>query len=162
VYKLCLATNNDIDQLVGVLHRFFVESPYNDLCDTPDSDHISNVVSSAISKCPDTFLVLCLKNNDSVVGTFIAQILDHPFFNGTKYAQELVWFIDKEHRTNLKNTLNMLRAFDYWSKEKQCTHQVMCHLDTESGSTLTKLLTSNKHNYRKVECSFIKQISKKG
>jgi len=96
------------------------------------------------------FFVAELKGN--IIG-FVAGIVYQHLFSQDKTADELAWFVDKDHRGG-SGAIRLLKTYEQWAIDQGVSCVTMSQI--EDLADLSKLY--NKLGYRKIEATFQKEI----
>lgn len=106
-----LATLDDLEPLYRLCASFYHSSEYS----LPlDQAYGSNYIRNHIPQKDNLSLVL--EDQGQLVGCLLAISGPHPFFP-VRVSTELVWWVEPEFRG--KSSLDLLKAFEYWSVELQ-------------------------------------------
>lgn len=116
MYKIRKGTKEDLDKAIVLCHGASFQA--NEVL---HEDNARKFIESVIDQ--EGFFIL-LEHNDEPCGILIGIITKHPYFDIPSYAQEIVWFVEPEHRGN-KKSVYMLRDFMKWAKEQECERVTM-------------------------------------
>lgn len=131
MYKLRLAEKEkDYDSVLDLCGRAASEA--NECLDYEKIDRVINQLFNS-----NQFIEV-LEKDDEVVGVIIGMKTEHPFFDIKPMAQELCWFVKREHRGN-KKTVLMLRDFMMWAKVNECNRISMSSFLGDNYDTCNKI-----------------------
>jgi RimJ/RimL family protein N-acetyltransferase len=101
---------------------FFDASPYSNL--GVDEDRVEVLISTFL-EAPKEDKIVLLWETDRPVG-MLAATAEVNLFNNRRFAGELIWWIDPEHRKT-KAAEEMRKAFEFWAAKVGC--QSVCLVD---------------------------------
>ncbi len=104
------AVPGDLERIVEMGMRFVAETGYHKLIQVRPEKLADTVLS--IAENPDG-VVLVSESEGQVTGMIAMLAFDHPY-SGTRTAQEVVWWVEPEHRGV---GLKLLRSAEDWAKE---------------------------------------------
>lgn len=112
---LKLGTEADRADIERMAVDFFNASPYHDL--GVDHGRVSELVTAFLTAdLKDKIVILWTK--EKPVGV-LAAVAEQNIFNRFRFAGELIWWIDPDHRKT-KAAEEMRQAFEYWAKTNGC------------------------------------------
>lgn len=117
-----VAKEADLGIVFNMAKKFIATSAYADKCD--DKTLMDLIVGTI--KYPDGIVLLHGKKG------MIAGRLAPYAFAPLLIAAELGWWVEPEHRKS-KVGKELLEAFEYWAKQKNCKMVTMVSLDDEVG-----------------------------
>lgn len=145
---LKILNREDKQDCMELLEAFFLESPYNTM--TYSEDKVSDALEDAFDN-KDMIILGYVKDNE-VVGIIIGGTISC-MFSEDLIANELVWFMKKDHRNGL-SSVKLHKAFEYWAKEvKKVSGVVMAHLNDDKVSKYYR-----KQGYAKREEAYYKEF----
>lgn len=145
-----LMTKNDFPRVVPLLEDFVTFSSY----DLPfDVSHVESTFNSLADSEDALLLVLVDTDDDDVCGIFGAVVNVH-LYSPVKVASELVWWVKPEVRGR-KESLKMLRAFEYWARNVKAADFVsMSSLSVNQ--SVSKIY--QRYGYKEAETAWIKGL----
>jgi GNAT superfamily N-acetyltransferase len=148
---LRLASHNDWDDIKRLCADFHKASPYGDF--PVDNDKVEVLIEKLLTDGQHISIILLA--NDDTHGTvgILAATTGEILFNREKLAQEILWWIDPEHRKS-RHGLELLKAYEYWAHKIGCTAIQMSSLYDPARHTLDKLYT--KRGFTQTEQAYIK------
>jgi GNAT superfamily N-acetyltransferase len=102
--------------------------------------------------CSTDRLCLLSAQDDGPHGVLMASAQDHPFA-AIRYAAEVVWWIDPDHRGGTAS--EMLAAYEAWAVSRNCTFASMAALEAapRAGAIYRR------RGYQPVETHFLKSLA---
>lgn len=122
--KLRLAHPGDVERLIALGRKMHEESWYRDF----DFDDAKVREFIGLTFDNPAYLGLVLEHEDKPIGFFWAAETEH-FFGHDKYACDIVFFIEPEHRGGMAAT-RMIRAFEAWCRIRRVKE---IHIGTSTG-----------------------------
>lgn len=113
---LVLGHEQYLEDIKRLSYAFFNHSPYQTL--GIDEDRILAVIHDFLTGSKLERLVLLWLADEKPVG-ILAAATQVNLFNNQRYAGELIWWIDEEHRKS-KAANEMRLAYEYWAKQVGC------------------------------------------
>ena len=145
--NLVIATQEDKEDILDLLHEFFLESPYRG--EVFEEDKVSTLVDRYISDL-DKLILLSKKDGEST-GIVVGHC--HEFlFNHSKICTETVWFVKEGHRKGSVG-IRLKKAFEYWAFEVMGAEKLaMSHLNTPRIGRFYE-----KNGFTKLEETYLKE-----
>lgn len=122
--KLRLAGYADTERLIELGRKMHFESWYRDF--DYDAEKVRTFIGMTLES--PSYLGLVLEHEDEAVGFFWAAETEH-FFGRDKYACDIVFYIEPEHRGGMAAT-RMIRAFEAWCRIRRVKE---IHIGTSTG-----------------------------
>jgi len=142
-----LATEDDVDDLVEIAKEFYAEQLHKTGVTLKPDEELKFDLSTVIGL--ENSISLVLVEDDIVIGVVSGIIMDRVFFKG-KVAQELVWFVKKDHRFS---GMKLLKEFERVCIEKGCEEIVMVAFENTKANDIYE-----KIGYSKLEINYQKRI----
>lgn len=141
------ATADDIPRIVEMATRFINETPYR-AHTTVNVEQLETLASFLIETGAGVIL-LAERDGGQVVGMLALSCLPHPL-TGEPYGDELVWWVDPEHRKSAAGWRLLCAAEDY------CLHMGLSVLKmvAPSGSNVGKVY--DRRGYHPIETAYHK------
>ena len=106
------AEHEDTFQILVLCYNFAKEAP--DIYRTFDNEKVEqNIASFVESEFSEIFV---LEENGVIIG-MLACIISEFLFSHKRVANELAWYVDKEHRGGTK-ALRLIKTYEDWAKSK--------------------------------------------
>ena len=120
---MVLGTQEHFDDIKRMSMDFFYASPYSEL--GVSEDRVEELIQLFLdSKVKDRIILLWVK--EKPVG-ILAATAETNIFNRFRFAGELIWWIDPEHRTG-RAASEMLKAYEYWARQAGCQSAALVDL----------------------------------
>lgn len=148
---LKIATKEDQDAIRQMVLDFALNSPYADI--HIDVDKINEVISNILEEDNSRSIILLGCKDDQIVGMIIASTSEM-LINRDIVAQELVYWIDPEHRGG-RLAIQMLDAFEYWAIKVGAKFIQMSLVATELAPKVSAIY--KRKGYRPCETGFLKK-----
>jgi RimJ/RimL family protein N-acetyltransferase len=143
------ATEMDIPQIVDMAGAFFFEMRAVEL--SFDEESAADTAMKLITSDDGSLIVA--EMDGKLVGMAGAIAFSHYMSASNKVAQEMFWWVDKEHRGGIV-AMRLLRAMEDWAKERGCSSLTMICLPIDSPAEEIYKRTG----YRPLERSYIKEL----
>lgn len=122
-----IATTEDEELILRHILKFVATTPYKDYV---DEEALKNVINIFLNS-PDK-IILCHGEVGMLVGMAVPMIIGKGFI-----ATELAWWVEPEARKNGIG-LELIQAFEFWSKKIGCSLVSMSALDDQLGKFYEK------------------------
>ncbi len=150
-YTIRDATQDDVLDTVLSVKQFCKEIPHP-AWSKVNTNKVSELVTNLIHS--ENGFVRIVVHNEEVVGALIAIVSDMPI-NDMVFAQELMFWIDPEHRVG-RTALKLVDDYVLWSENKGCNFIRLSELDNILNSK-AGLLFSRK-GFKPTETAYVKEI----
>lgn len=150
---LKIATWDDYVYIKRMCLNFAKASPYSDV--TIDIEKLEEIIGGMIDEDKTKVIVVLGLKDNIPVGIMAAQTSEM-LFNRELMAQEVVYWIEPEHRGG-RLALELLEAFEFWAKKVGCKYLNLSALETEHIDKVSKLY--NRRGYDLSERAFLKRIN---
>lgn len=110
-FRIRTANKNDLFQLTVLCYNFVKEAP--DIFLSFDKDKVEHILEAIVDS--DIGEIFILEKNNIPCGLLIGAISELPF-SRKRIANELAWFVEKEHRGGTK-ALRLIKAYEKWARE---------------------------------------------
>lgn len=155
VSKYTLGTEEDEEQVLGLLLVAQEETPYKDL--VVDVDALRNTVAQWLSGLTDTHIIKAQEDNGNIVGILIFQVTDkYSFLPGIKIQQELFFFVLPEYRGS-RVAMKLKSLFEQNGLEIGCELLTMGLMSNQYEPLLNKVYT--KSGFTPTERIYTKRIN---
>jgi GNAT superfamily N-acetyltransferase len=148
---LKVADFTDIPELKRMALQFKANSPYSE--HPVDEDKIEETLRGLISGDATKGIILVYVQDFKLVG-MLACLATEFIFSKEKYATELVWWVDPEHRKGPGKELQ--EAFVYWANKIGCKYINMSLLENKDTKKLKNIY--KKLGFKLMEQSWLKEI----
>lgn len=145
-----LAVDSDIESILPLAKKFLSDSPLADKT-TIDDESLSSFLSGFILS--DDSAVWVLVKSGLVVGMSGAVMF--PFYANESYkiAQELFWYVDKNHRGEGGK---LLESMEKWAKASGAKSMHMISLETPSAKVMDRYY--KRSGYTPIEHTYSKEL----
>lgn len=144
------ATPDDLDSLEKLAIQFIKESEYQFSYSRKKSREF--IWSFLVDKDKVVYVITDLF--DTPVG-MVAGMLVTPYFSDDLFAQEIVWYIEPDHRGG-SNSIRLLKLYEEWAKTNKAKYVQVSNIETLKGSSVSELY--KRLGYEKTESAFLKEI----
>lgn len=153
-YRIRFATEEDTTTLFTMCLKFITESPYHE--DEVDPEEILEMINSLREGDKKEKILLVAEDENKTPVGMIAGVITKHLFNKSKIANELIWWVDSEHRKS-RIGLRLIEAFEFWGSKVKAKKLHTSTLDTNQMKPLERLYRSKK--YILTEKNFMKDIN---
>jgi hypothetical protein len=144
---LKLATYEDVPAILEMTEQFTGLTAYGEF--PQDKEKLTALVNGLLKDRNKGIIVLYLVD-DKPVG-MIAGMLTEMVFSREDAAQELVWWVNPEHRT--RKSFSLKEAFEYWAKRVGAKYIIMAEPNNDKVARYYE-----RTGYRPMERSHVKVI----
>lgn len=118
-YSIAVRTTEDMTKLFFAMHN---ESKGRYL--VFDEEHMRKLADS-FSQNIRTHIILLLVYKDTPVGFLAAQAAEHPLYPSSKFAFEISFYVEPDHRK--KHSWALVEAYEEWAKACGCKMATLSH-----------------------------------
>ncbi len=141
---------NDTDSIIDLIYKFHEESL---------KEYKISINRNTIKKSTHNFInnniALVLLDGEKIVGTMGGIVARSIFDENQLFAQEAVWYIDKDYRTGLGG-MKLLKEFECRCKILGANKIAMMHMNNLNSNGLNKFYLKN--GYVSMETHYIKEF----
>lgn len=148
-YKVEVLKKYD-SRVVDLLVMSVMESPYKHI--EVDANLLAYHVQAWLTE-PEMGVIIVLYADDEPVGVLVTR-QSNVLFSSVVVAQEVMWYVKKEHRGNA--SLEMLALFEQWAQWIDAKVLAVSTLNNKMASKLGKFY--EKHGFNKSETSYYKVL----